>query len=385
MAIIYVDNAATSFPKPRCVLDAAFDCARRDCGNAGRGSHQLAVSSAERIYGARESLADFFGADDPQRVIFTLNATYAINFLLKGMLKDGDHVLISDLEHNAVLRPLEQLKRTRGISYSTFSTQSDDICAEIMSKYRPTTRLLICTHQSNVCSFTLPIAQIGALCKRLGILFFVDAAQSAGHLPIDMRNMNVDALCAPGHKGLWGLQGCGFCILGKDVNPDTLIEGGSGYLSFSPTMPDEFPEKGEAGTLPTPAITSLHRGVEHLRSVGLDYVHGHERALYERLSEQLRSCGYEILLPQHAGSVLSFTRRGFDCDAIGNYLAGAGICVRSGHHCAPLAHQTLGTDIGGTVRVSFGLSNTAAQVDTLCRTLRQMEFLHEVTQKDGEM
>ncbi|MBQ8717735.1 MAG: aminotransferase class V-fold PLP-dependent enzyme [Clostridia bacterium] len=383
MATVYFDNAATSFPKPRCVLDAALSCAKYDCGNAGRGSHALALASAERIYRCRESIATFFGADDPLRVIFTLNATYAINFLLKGTLRDGDHVLISDLEHNAVLRPLEQLKRTRGVSYSTFSTQNGDVCADILSKYRPATRVLICTHQSNICSHTLPLERIGALCARLGILFFVDAAQSAGHLPIDMQAMHISALCAPGHKGLLGLQGCGFCILGPDVQPDTLIEGGSGYHSFSPTMPDEFPERGEAGTLPTPIITSLEAGIEYLRGVGTEHVREHELALYRRLAEQMSTWdGYDILLPQKAGSVLSFRRAGMASDDIGNHLAKEGICVRSGYHCAPLAHKTLGTDDGGTVRVSFGLFNTPAQVDALCRTLRQMEFLHEVAPRD---
>ncbi|MBQ7336871.1 MAG: aminotransferase class V-fold PLP-dependent enzyme [Clostridia bacterium] len=385
MALIYLDNAATSFPKPAEVINEAMICAAQDCGNAGRGSHALALASAERIYRCRESVAALLGASDPTRVIFTMNTTYAINFLLKGTLRQGDHVLISDLEHNAVLRPLEKLKRERDISYDVFATQknisgkkSTDICAEILSRVRANTRVLICTHQSNVCSFALPLAEIGALCQRLGILFFVDAAQSAGHLPIDMPSMHIDALCAPGHKGLLGLQGCGFCVLGERVHPDTLIEGGSGYLSLSPHMPDEFPERGEAGTLPTPVITSLGSGIAYLCHRGLACVTEHDKLLFHHLAEQLQELqGYRIILPEHSGSTLMFVRQDIPCDRIGAYLAEQGICVRTGYHCAALAHQTLGTD-GGGIRVSFGPFNTTKDVDTLCRTLRRMEFCHDV-------
>ncbi len=382
MALIYLDNAATSFPKPPCVLERAIQCISRDCGNAGRGGHPLAIASAERIYRCRESIVSLLGAPDPSRVIFTMNATYAINFLLKGILKSGDHVLISDLEHNAVLRPLEKLRQSIGISYDVFTTQPNcsakEICADILTRRRPNTRVLICTQQSNICSYALPLAEIGALCRQCGMLFFVDAAQSAGHLPIDMEKMQIDALCAPGHKGLLGVQGCGFCLLGERIHPDTLIEGGSGYQSLSPTMPDEFPERGEAGTLPTPVITSLQAGIEYLGGIGQEKMVEHDRALFERLRDRLSDmAGYRIYLPEVSGSTLLFEKDGLPCDRIGSYLGEHGICVRSGYHCAPLAHKTLGSSEGG-VRVSFGAFNTKEDVDTLCRTLRRMDFCHEV-------
>lgn len=381
MALIYLDNAATSFPKPPCVLETAVHCISKDCGNAGRGGHPLAIASAERIYRCRESIASFFGAKDPSRVVFTMNATYAINFLLKGTLKAGDHVLISDLEHNAVLRPLEKLRQTLGISYDIFKTQpgytARQICADILSRRRPNTRILICTHQSNICSFLLPLSAIGALCRQCGMLFFVDAAQSAGHLPIDMEHMQIDALCAPGHKGLLGVQGCGFCLLGERIHPDTLIEGGSGYQSLSPTMPTDFPERGEAGTLPTPLIASLHAGIGYLENLGLQTINTHHHALFTRLRDRLSDMpGYHIHLPSVSGSTLLFEKDGLSCDRIGGYLGEHGICVRTGYHCAPLAHKTLGTQDGG-VRVSFGIFNTADDIDTLCRTLRRMDFCHE--------
>ena len=384
MAILYFDNAATSFPKPPSVIEAAMLCAKQDCGNAGRGSHPLAVSSAERIYRCRESICDLLGGDDPMRVVFFMNTTQAINFLLKGTLREGDHVLLSDLEHNAVVRPLEKLRTTKGISYSFFSGQGD-VCASILEQYRPNTRALICTHQSNICSRSLPLKEIGALCRRLGIFFFVDAAQSAGHLPLHMQQMGIDALCAPGHKGLLGLQGCGFCLLGERIHPDTLIEGGSGYLSRSRDMPNDFPERGEAGTLPTPSITSLGSGIAYLRAVGVEQIHRRECLLFSRLAEQLSELpSYRVICPECVGSTLSFVREGIPCDRIGAHLAAQGICVRTGLHCAPLAHQTLQTADDGSVRVSFGPFNTASQTDALYRALKQMEFLHELAPQAPE-
>jgi cysteine desulfurase family protein len=375
MIPIYLDNAATSFPKPPCVTQALMQCVQKDCGNAGRGSHALALASAERIYRCREAVADFFGSHDPLRVIFTLNTTYAINFLLKGVLRQGDHVLISELEHNAVLRPLVQLKQSRGISYDTFTTSggAQQICADILAKYRPSTRVLICTHQSNICSRTLPLQSIGELCHQLGILFFVDAAQSAGHLPIDMSTMNIDALCAPGHKGLLGIQGCGFCLMSEAVTPEPLIEGGSGYQSISPYMPSEFPERGEAGTLPTPAITALESGIRYLTEVGTTQIRQKEEQLFCRLRDAVYELpGYTVLLPDEVGSTLSLTHRTHSPDTLGSYLAEQGICVRSGLHCAPLAHQALGTP-QGTLRVSFGPFNTERDVDTLIRALHRAD------------
>ena len=386
LGLIYLDNAATSFPKPRCVYEAAIRCIERDCGNAGRGSHPLALASAKRIYDCREAICRHFDADDPLRVVFTLNTTYALNFLLKGILKQGDHVLISDMEHNAVLRPLQRLAADGRITYDTFPTMSDSgaypplrLCGRIAELCRPNTRAIVCSHQSNLCSATLPLKEIGEFCHRHGLLFLVDVAQSAGHLPITLRKNHIDALCAPGHKGLLGLQGCGFCLLGERIHPDTLIEGGSGYQSLSPDMPDEYPERGEAGTLPTPAITSLAAGIGAIERLGIEAIGAHEQALFRALHERLESLeGYRIYLPQISGSTLLLSRQGILADRIGAYLGDRGICVRSGYHCAALGHGTLQTPEGGAVRVSFGPFNTLGNVEALFSTLRRMEFLHEV-------
>ena len=386
MGLVYLDNAATSFPKPACSYEAAMRCIRQDCGNAGRGAHPLALASAQRIYDCREAICRYLEAPDPLRVVFTLNTTYALNFLLKGVLKAGDHVLISDMEHNAVLRPLQHLAEHGGISYDVFPTQTDGspsaplhLCGQIAQRCRPNTRAVLCSHQSNLCSASLPLAEIGAFCRRHGLLFLVDAAQSAGHLPISIPKMCIDALCAPGHKGLLGIQGCGFCVLGERLHPDTLIEGGSGYQSLSPHMPDDYPERGEAGTLPTPAITSLAAGIGYVEQLGTEAILAHEKALFAALHERLSSLtGYRVYLPELQGSTLLFSREDIAAEHIGEYLARHGICTRSGYHCAALGHATLQTPQGGATRVSFGPFNTLHDVEALYRTLRRMEFLHEV-------
>ena len=385
MNMIYLDNAATSFPKPRCVYDEVDRCLRRYCGNPGRGSHPLALAASEKIYECREKLADDFHASSAEQVVFTLNATYAINWLLKGLLHQGDHVLISDMEHNAVWRPVERMARDGLITYDVFPTMLSDedarlarnptrICARIAARLKPNTRAVICSHQSNICSAHLPLAQIGAFCRRHHLLFLVDASQSAGHLPIDMKTMCIDGLCAPAHKGMYGIQGCGFAVLGEGLCPDTLIEGGSGYASLDAAMPDMLPERGEAGTLPTPAIAGLCAGVSYLARRNIAPIAAHERMLFRRLNEQLQSLPhYHVYLPEHEGSTLMFHRDGVSSDKIGQYLAGRGNCVRTGYHCAALGHKTLQTPDSGGVRVSFGAFNRERDVDMLYSALREME------------
>ena len=313
--MIYFDNAATSFPKPRRVAEEQLRCMQFYCGNPGRGSHALAMAAAEKIYECREELVSFLGSSNPENVIFTMNATMALNTAIKGLLRRGDHVLISDMEHNAVFRPIYKLARDGVISYDVFETfpnlstrTPEMICTSIIEKLRPNTRMLICAHASNICSATLPLREIGALCRKKGILFVVDAAQSAGHLPINMKEMQIDALCAPGHKGLWGPQGCGILVLGEGIVADTLVEGGSGYNSLEGNMPEDAPERYEAGTLPTPAIAGLLEGIREIKRLGIDYIHSRESALTSRLCERLTDLSKVTLYaPHHMGSVLLFS------------------------------------------------------------------------------
>lgn len=390
MNVIYLDNAATSHPKPREVYDEVNRCMKSYCGNPGRGSHPMALAAAEKIYECRMLVSSYLGATAPEGVVFTLNATYALNLILKGLLKSGDHILISDMEHNAVWRPVARMAHEMGLSYDVFPTmlETEDerrcrtptrICARIASRLRPNTRAVLCTHQSNICSATLPLAEIGAFCHRRGLLFLVDASQSAGHLPIHMQKMDIDGLCAPGHKGLLGIQGCGFAVFGGGLVPNTLIEGGSGHASLEATMPDDLPERAEAGTLPTPAIAGLTAGISYLQKQDSSCIHEHERTLFRALRERLETlCGYHIYLPEYEGSTLMFHRDGVPSDRIGGYLSEHGICVRTGYHCAALAHKTLHTPDGGGVRVSFGPFNTLRDVEILYTALRQMERTHEV-------
>ena len=377
--IIYFDNAATTFPKPRGVLDAARDCAEKYCGNAGRGAHPLALASAEAIFAAREALASLFGAD-PERVVFTLNTTYALNMAIKGVMARGGHALISDMEHNSTLRPLARLTRDRRVSYGVFPTHregipmtTEEIISGIISRVRPDTRLICAIHTSNICSYSLPVREIGALCHRLGITFCVDAAQAAGHFDIDMQRDNIDILCLPGHKGLYAPQGVGAMILGGGILVDTLIEGGNGVNSLELSMGIISPERYEGGTLCTPAIAGLKAGVEFIGSLGLSTASAHEKALWHKAYSLLSSIGgVTVYAPEYSGGVLLFNLDGIHSDEVGSLLAEQNICVRTGYHCAPLAHKTLGTPDGGAVRVSFSVFNTESEVDALCQAVREI-------------
>lgn len=377
--MLYLDNAATTFPKPRPVLAAMRECCARSCGNPGRGGHLLSMRAGETVYACREALAGLFGCDHPENVVFTLNATGALNLAVKGLAKAGDHILISDLEHNAVRRPVAALSR-RGVRYDVFPSYACDpdrsdekILEGIRRALRPETRMLVCTHASNICPVTMPIAKIGAFCRERGILFVVDAAQSAGHLPIDMARMGIDALCAPGHKGLLGGQGCGFLILRDGIRPETLTEGGSGVDSIPAEMPEEAPERYEAGTLPVPAIAGLLAGVTYLRALGVETIGSQLSDWNASLRERLLSLpGVEVLTPEVDGAILLFRCAGIPSERIGAELNRRGICVRAGLHCAPLAHETLGTMPDGAVRVSPGIFTRPSDADRVYRAMREL-------------
>lgn len=378
--MIYLDNAATTFPKPRNVTREMAHCMRSYCGNPGRGSHALSLAAAEKIYECRALAAELFEAPSPEHTVFCLNTTMAINTVIKGWLCAGDHVLLSDMEHNAVYRPIYKLAARGVISYDIFPTYPLEpdashtrICRAIEERIKPNTKMLICAHASNICSAVLPIAEIGALCKRRGILFAVDAAQSAGHIPIQMKQMGIDALCLPGHKGLLGPQGCGMLLLGEDARMDTLIEGGSGVSSLDGNMPDESPERYEAGTLPTPAIVGLCEGLCELRRRGVETVGAHTRALYAYLAERLQEMPHvTVYAGHHAGAVLLFNCEELSADSVGAALDRAGICVRAGYHCSALGHRTLKTPSGGAVRVSTGIFNTTSHLDSLVNAIWEL-------------
>ena len=375
--LVYLDNAATTFPKPVAVTEEVTRCLREYCGNPGRSGHRLSMAAADKIYGCREELADFFGASDPTRVVFTSNCTSALNLALKGLRGKGFHLITSDLEHNSVRRPLERLSREGKITYSRFpaiagGTDPSRICREIASRIRPDTRVVAATAASNVCSAVLPLYEIGQLCAKRNLLFIVDGAQGAGHVPIDMKAMNISMLAVPGHKGLYGPQGSGALILGDGIELDTLTEGGSGSASYDSGMPSESPERYEAGTLSTPAIAGLCEGVRMVKQIGIRKISTHDKELFRACRFMLSSLpGIRVIAPEYEGSVLSFICDRIPCDRVADELDRRGICVRSGLHCSPWAHEALGTP-DGTVRVSFSIFNTADDIEALYLAMREI-------------
>ena len=368
---IYFDNGATTWKKPRSVL-SAIERAIRECANPGRGSHKQARAAAECVYDTREALSEMFGAD-PERVVFTLNATAALNYAIKGVAHDGSHILIDNLCHNAVRRPVIALSERRGCTFDFYdATLCDEmILSDIERSIKPNTALIVATHQCNISSNVLPIEKIGALCKRRGISFVVDASQSAGHLPIDVQRMNISALCMPGHKGLYGPMGVGVLIAGEGVQFDTLVEGGAGIASLERGMPEDLPDRLEAGTLPVPAIAGLLAGVSFVRDTGSEKIHQHELSLADTLTRGLREIDGVRLYGDTHGSNVSFTLDGHTPDEIGEYLSNHGISVRCGYHCAPAAHRTLGSFDRGSVRVSFSYMNNLREVEQFLHILRK--------------
>jgi len=373
--IIYLDNAATTYPKPLCVLARTAAQMRRGGGNPGRGGHTMAVRAAETVYACRERAAAFFGAPGAENVCFTLNTTYALNTALKSVLRRGDHVLVGNMEHNSVMRPLAALARERGITSSVFDMRqdADALCAQLSRLIRPSTRALVCTHVPNTANYILPAAAVGAFCRARGILFILDGAQSAGVLPIDMSAMQLDILCVPGHKGLFGPQGCGMMILGEKCPVGrTLAEGGGGVRSLESEMPDELPEHFEAGTLPVPAIAGLDEGMAWIGKIGLDAVRHHECRLWQ-LAHELLSANPRIRIADGPpGAILMFTADGLPPASIAEALDRRGICVRAGYHCAPGAHRILGTGKDGAVRASFSIMNTEEDVRSLAAALAEI-------------
>ncbi len=375
---IYLDHAATSWPKPREVQEAVRRCMEESGGNPGRGSHRLASRAAEEIYGCRETAAAFFDTD-PERVVCTSGATMGVNLAITGLLRKGDHVLIDSMAHNAVYRPVYHLARLGVISFTIFDVgESEEDCIRSVAALRKSnTRMIIATHMSNICSHIAPISKLGEFCREEGILLVVDGAQSAGHLPISIRDCGITALALPGHKGLLGPQGCGLLLFGEDAPVCTpLVFGGSGTHSLDPEMPADLPEHLEAGTLPTPAIAGLHAGLRLLGKENLQ-VRWEKMLCLSSLFIRESSVIPELQFYGNThGNVLSFTMNGFLPSQIAEHLANAGICVRSGYHCAPLAHRTIGSFGTGTVRISFGSGNTAREV---FRVLDVLESLRRKT------
>ncbi len=378
--LIYFDNAATAFPKPSSVSTAVKDCIDRYGGNPGRGAHPLAIRASEVIYACREAVGKQFGCE-AERVVFTYSATYALNMAIKGLLKPGDHVLISGMSHNAVVRPVHALAERGLITFDVYPRRpfdtDEDILRGIKARLKPETTMVIACPMSNICSETEPTEKIGVLCRKRGIRFVVDGAQSGGHLPMDMEKMHITALCLPGHKGLYGVQGAGVLVCGRDFpegEVETLVEGGSGMNSLDTAMPDFLPERLEAGTPGTPAIAGLLAGLRWVNQMGIDTLHEHGAALSSYLwhTLSLDDSRYTVY-GRGDGGVVLFNVKGYTPSEVGAMLSEHGICVRTGYHCAPLAHRSIGSGEHGGVRASFSHMNSMDQVDRMLDVLAGMK------------
>jgi cysteine desulfurase family protein len=374
--VIYLDNAATTFPKPEAVYLAADKAARQFGGNPGRGAYALSRSAAGLVDNARLKVARFFNIPDYNRVIFSLNCTDALNLAIKGALKAGDHVLISALEHNSVVRPLEAL-RASGVEYERVPTSIvDGVDIDAFSEtIRPNTKMLAVTHVSNVTGTVNPIAELGALCRERGILFLVDAAQSAGSVPIDVEATNIDLLAFPGHKGLYGLQGTGGLYIREGVDLMPLRFGGTGSHSELPYQPLELPDKYESGTLNVPGLASLAAGLDFINEIGLDNIAKHETELVKRLTDGLSQIR-GVTIYGSGNSVISLNVNGIAPTDVAAILDSSfDIAARAGLHCAPDAHRTLGTlELGGTVRLSVGAFNVKSDIDALLRAIDEFSI-----------
>ena len=371
---VYLDNAATTFPKPRRVIAETERILRYACGNPGRSSHCLSMRAAETVYECRRKVAELFGGED-ERVIFTSSATHSLNLGIKTALRKGDHVLISDIEHNSVIRPISALAERGLITYDVYEADADParVLSEISAKTRSNTAMVIACHRSNICNLLQPIGAIGEYCRGRGITFLVDASQSAGCVDIHMKRDGIDILCAPGHKGLYGIPGSGVALFGDRFfdggvcTLSTFMEGGNGIRSRDGAMPDFLPERLEAGTLAVPAIGALSAGIDFINGIGIPEIDRYEKRIFRRamrgtsvFGDSLRTYGDGA-----EGGVLLFSVEGIGAEEMAAELDGYGICVRAGLHCAPTAHAKLGTPDDGAIRVSFGVFNTTRDVDRL--------------------
>lgn len=386
MRKIYLDQASTSYPKAPSVAQAVYDYLNGSGVNVNRGGYQAAYSVEEQIFETREQLLHLFHftSGKCKNVIFTPNITTSLNILLKGLLKPGDHVLVSAMEHNAVMRPLVQLSQN-GITFDRIPCRSDGslLIEKADELVRPETRLLVCLHASNVCGTIMPVQKLSDFCQKHGLLFILDTAQTAGVVPIDMEALHIDALAFTGHKSLRGPQGTGgFLLRNKLVSSiDPLISGGTGSISHTEEVPDFLPDRYEPGTPNIPGILGLHAALSDLEQIDINDIRLHELELTQYFIDGILQMDPNESVLRVIGKkdtsdrcavvsiqtlTLDMARAAYELDA--SY----GVMTRVGLHCAPNAHKTLGTYPEGTIRFSFGPENTKAEVDLALRALAEI-------------
>ena len=364
--MIYLDNAATSWPKPPCVVRAMTDALERCGANPGRAGHRLSLAAGRIVEGCREAAAQMLGEQDPSRVAFALNATDALNMAIHGVLRTGDHAVATLLEHNSVLRPLSELSRSGVISLSLVAPDSRGriLARDIEEAMLPHTRLVVMTHMSNVLGMAQDVQAVGEVCRRHGALLLADCAQTAGHIPLQPQKWGCAMLAMPGHKGLLGPHGTGMLWTAPGVRLAPLRQGGTGSASESMFQPRMMPDALESGTLNLPGIAGLHAGMEHAMKHQAQ-TQEHITALCDLLREELMNMEHVRVCTPKGASLVTFTVRGIGSQEMAARLDEAGIAVRGGLHCAPGVHRFLGTLQGGAVRVSPGAGNTPKEVMAL--------------------
>ncbi len=371
--MIYFDNAATTGHKPITVVNAYNYALKNISANPGRSGHYLSQRAANIVYKAREKISDFFDSDGPETVVFTANCTTSINYVLKGVLSKGDHIIISDLEHNAVIRPVNSINVDYTIATVSLNDDSETL-RNFENSIKSNTKMIFCTAASNVIGKILPLKKIGELCKKHNILFGVDAAQGAGIIPIKMNEMNIDFLCVAPHKGLYCPMGFGVLIARKPINK-TIIEGGTGTNSLELLQPTTTPERFESGTVNLPAISTINAGIEFVKS-NANIMFKKENSLVKHLYNCLKKEDYIFYSnPNNNGyvPVISFNHLDTQSDIVAQFLNDKGFAVRAGLHCAPLAHKKIGTVLQGTVRFSPSIFNNISEVDMFIYTLKKFK------------
>ncbi|HHW18775.1 MAG TPA: aminotransferase class V-fold PLP-dependent enzyme [Firmicutes bacterium] len=374
---IYLDNAATTWPKPPEVQKAVADCLVRQGANPGRSSHRMSLEAERIIEETRFLLARFFNAPSPDHVIFTLNCTDSLNMALKGLLHPGDRVITGPYEHNSVIRPLRRLER-KGVSVSVIRG-TRDFCLDLAYCYqvaRQGVDLAVMSHASNVTGCTQPVREMAEAVHEMGGVFILDAAQTAGRVKIDMEEMGIDILAAPGHKGLYGPMGTGILVLGRNIDIEPFREGGTGFRSEDEMQPLDLPWHLEAGTPNLPGIAGLRAAIRFIQKVSIEEISRKETEMARTLYEALRGIpGVRLFCPPEGpkNGIVSFTIDGCDVSLAGTILDQVfGIGVRTGLHCAPQAHKSIGTFPSGTIRASFGYFNTFEHVERLVSAVRQI-------------
>ena len=377
---VYLDNAATTFPKPKQVVDAMYNYMLNIGGNAGRGNYSNSLQSNRCLYDARETICNFFGYDNPSNVIFTNNVTTSLNMLIKGLLKPGDHVITSSMEHNSVIRPLIDCKISIHIDLDIVNADSKGFVSvdDIEKSIRSETKLVIITQASNVTGSIQNIKQIGKLCKDNGIFFIVDSSQGAGVLDINMKLIHADAIAFTGHKSLLGPQGIGGFIIDDNLNKNCLsiLQGGTGSLSYSLEQPDFLPDKFECGTHNLPGIVGLSESIKFINSIGLNEINEHNKYLLKYLLNGLMNISglkvYGDTSGDNSTTCVSINSDSLDASELGYLLENEGIKTRCGLHCSPLAHKTIGTYPNGTVRLSLSYFTTKADIEYTLKSINKI-------------